>query len=128
MLSRAGIRMHSDLGRKLQTIVRERHDPQDEQTVKLTDREEAQMYLPFLLTRLQDISDEKLNCLFENCEDMGMAIKNWPEQPLDDKEYNELVEVIQRFNQEVVMFMILDNNEAKEVIDEAIEKLEQRQN
>lgn len=122
MLSRAGIRMHSDFGRKLLTIIEEAENPEDEQTVELTEREQAQMHIPFLLSRLNDIPDEKVSALFESEYDRK-AIQNWPEELLNDEDYNEIVGAIQEFDDEVTMFMLLDEEEATEVIDNASDNL-----
>lgn len=125
MLSRAGIRTYSDFGRKLQTIIQEAENPEDEQTVKLTEREKAQMHLPFLLSRLNEFPEEKLDPLFDNEHDKEV-IQNWPEEPLNDEDYNDIIEVIQDFDEEITMFMLLDHEEAGEVIDGAKERLEQQ--
>lgn len=122
MLSRAGIRTHSDFGRKLLTIIEEGENPEDEQTVELTEREQAQMHLPFLLSRLNDVPDEKVSALFESEYDRKV-IQNWPEEPLKDEDYNDVVDAIQEFNEEVVMFMLLDEEDATEVIDNASDNL-----
>lgn len=114
--------MHSDFGRKLLTIIEEAENPEDEQTVELTEREQAQMHIPFLLSRLNDIPDEKVSALFESEYDRK-AIQNWPEEPLNDEDYNEIVDAIQEFDDEVTMFMLLDEEEATEVIDNASDNL-----
>lgn len=123
MLSRSGIRTHSDFGRKLRTIIQEANDPEEERTVELTDREEAQMHLPFLLSRLNDFPQEKLEPLFSSNHDLEV-IQNWPEDPLKDEDYNDIVDAIQEFDEEVTMFMLLDEDEAGDVIDSAVEKVD----
>lgn len=123
MLSRAGIRTHSDFGRKLLTIIREADHPEEEQSVELTDREEAQMHLPFLLSRLNDFPEEKLAPLFKSEHDLEV-IQNWPEEPLKDEDYNEIVDAIQEFDEEVTMFMLLGEEEAGEVLEGAIENVD----
>lgn len=122
MLSRAGIRTNSDFGRKLLTIIEEADHPEDEETVELTEREQAQMHLPFLLSRLNDLPHEKLAGLFESEYDRKV-IQNWPEEPLNDEDYDDIVGAIQKFDEEVMMFMLLDSEEAEEVVEEAVERL-----
>lgn len=122
MLSRAGIRTHSDFGRKLLTIIEEADHPEDEETVELTEREQAQMHLPFLLSRLNDLPQEKLAGLFESEYDRKV-IQNWPEEPLNDEDHNDIVEAIQEFDEEITMFMLLDSEEAEAVVDDAVKYL-----
>lgn len=122
MLSRAGIRTHSDFGRKLLTIIDEAESPDEEQSVTLTEREEAQMHLPFLLSRFNDFPEEKIAPLFESDYDLEV-ISNWPEEPLNDEDYNDIVDAIQEFDTEVTQFMLLDHEAAGEVLDSAAEKI-----
>lgn len=122
MLSKAGIRTHSDFGRKLLTIIEKADHAEEEETVDLTEREQAQMHLPFLLSRLNDLPQEKLAGLFESEYDRKV-IQNWPDEPLNDEDYNDIVEAIQEFDEEVTMFMLLDGEEAEEVVDNAVERL-----
>lgn len=120
MLSKAGIRINSDLGRKLQNVIEQAEGPEDEQVVQLTEREEAQMHLPFLLSRMKDLPQDQIQKLFQS-EEQFNTIQNWPEEPLNDEDYNDLVDAIQDFKDELVAFMLLDDEEATEVVDKAVE-------
>jgi len=119
-LNRAGIRRESDFGQKLQEVISMADGPEDEQVVELTERERAQMILPSVLARIGEFPQDALLELFESEDDMGVVMA-WPDESLSDSDYADLVDALQEFEEEMLMFLLLDSDEVDAVVEGAID-------